>query len=535
MTILSVKSTGLSINQLYVRLVALTFLFAFADTFLQFETLVGRDGIAPINKFFECIYAHLKSDSYLLFPSLFWLNNSTQFISVVIIIGSITSFLALSGIYCSLNLIVCCVCWLSIINSGGDFFIYIWDTMLIEAGLIATVVARIQKQTKLNQLNNFLPNLFIFRLWFSMGMVLIYDNKSVTLSAEFIQLFLQNQPMPTHLSYFLYHLPSVFKSFASFALFFVEIIIPFFIFIPRLKPIAFFAFLFFSILIQLSGNFAWFNLLTIFCSLPILNNTLLGTRIETFLSKIALNTYQIKVPYFDKLFSFFVYYQSILQLILLSLLFFPIGNRYLNFLNYYTHSVEFNKIERKHPFFQILSIPLKLGSAFKIANPYGVFKGISVKRWELEFELLNDTLSKKNYPVKYFFKPGFDEKYSFFAPHIPRLEQQLFYEAQHGSFFKHYTLFNSIFDNNCWTNGYIKFILNQSNCDKTTNDRKFNKWIRINLIELNYNSFDKYKKTGSIWNKNKLTSFYVNCSQISCPILPESYYQKFNKHINVKN
>ena len=58
-------------------------------------------------------------------------------------------------------------------------------------------------------------------------------------------------------------------------MFFIELVVPFFIFLgPRLRHTAGILFIGFMVMITLSGNYTFFNLLTIVLCLPLFDNSL---------------------------------------------------------------------------------------------------------------------------------------------------------------------------------------------------------------------------------------------------------------------
>lgn len=519
------KSSNEFFILLFIKLIGFIFLFAFIDSCFQYKTLIGENGCAPIASFLQETKKQFGSAAIWKFPSLFWLSSSDNFILTVFLIGILASISVIASRFTGLSLFLSLLCWLSVINTGSDFFLYIWDTLLIEAGFIAFLVSYIYKNEKYIRLVNITLWLLAFRLWFSMGIVTVLHNNTVPLNGQFIAYFFQNQPMPSKLAFFAYHFHPFAHTLIGLFLLMVEVIVPFAILHAKTRGIAFYIFVFFSILIFLVGNYAWFNLLSIILAIPLLIQTKQGEYIYHKTKRLKLTGLRLAFNSASRVIIPIIYTQIILQSLLLIFICFPLGNRYLNFLNYYSDSPNFLAWENKNYFTKILSVPIHLGTNLKIANPYGVFKGIPVKRWEIAFEVCNDTVKGPFKKVPYQYKPGFNSGSSFFAPHHPRLEQQLFYEAQQGNFSANYTPYQNKLNTVCWTQNYLKRLFDS---DKAENGSYT--YVKINVIELRYNTTSDYAITGLLWQKRNVFSYYVNEKSVNCALIKSDNFLKYNKH-----
>lgn len=513
--------------RLFAKLVSLVFLFAFLDSFFQLRELIGNCGLAPVGDFIANAKETFGWQAFFRFPGLFWLSSSDTFLEFVCLLGAAASLFSFLGILSGLSLFIACVSWLSLMNTGSDFFIYIWDQFLLECGWVS-LLSSLLTQTKYQNIRQFIVYLLIFRLWFSMGAVTVIYPHVIGLNGTFIHYFFQNQPMPTSFSFRLFHLPGAFHSAAAWLLFVVEVCLPFLIFFRRFRIIAFWGFAGFSVLIQLSGNFAWFNILSIFAATPLLEGSPGGNRLASKFSSFVLRKFSFIMSPPQKLVAFFCYYQASLQLSFILFLFFPIGNRYLNFLNYYTYNTGFKTLTNSNVWLNTITFPLKAGANFKLANPYGVFKGIPVKRWELKFTCYPDSNAGAPKIFEYRYKPGLSEGSTFFAPHFPRLEQQLFYEAQQGSFYRNYTPYEGCINNKCWTANFIKML--QTNPDQEIPNTVHYSRVKVEVLEMRYASREEYTSTGKIWSISTKDSFIVT-PQSACPLVPDSLFVSHKKHV----
>src|SRR5262249_23698153 len=82
------------------------------------------------------------------------------------------------------------------------------------------------------------------------------------------------QPLPTSLAWYATQLPPSVVKFANGGMFFIELGLPFLIFLPRrLRQIAAFGILLLGSCILVTGNYKWFNLQTMLLCLPLFDDS----------------------------------------------------------------------------------------------------------------------------------------------------------------------------------------------------------------------------------------------------------------------
>src|SRR5262245_52842479 len=87
---------------LFVRLIGVTYLFAFWSLAQQAVGLVGHDGILPLRDYMAAITAaadsqHIGWDRIRLVPTMFWLDSSDTFLRAVCVSGTVLSGLLIAG------------------------------------------------------------------------------------------------------------------------------------------------------------------------------------------------------------------------------------------------------------------------------------------------------------------------------------------------------------------------------------------------------------------------------------------------------
>ena len=84
------------------------------------------------------------------------------------------------------------------------------------------------------------------------------------------------QPLPTPLAWYAAQMPAGLLAFVTGAMFFIELVLPFFVFAPRrLQFVAAFAFLLLQVCILINGNYNWFNFQTMLLCLPLFDDAAL--------------------------------------------------------------------------------------------------------------------------------------------------------------------------------------------------------------------------------------------------------------------
>jgi hypothetical protein len=201
------------------------------------------------------------------------------------------------------------------------------------------------------------------------------------------------QPLPTPIAWYAYQLPPIVQRFSTAATLFIELVIPFSFFAPRLWR--FFgagAALFLQVLIFATGNYTFFNLLTMSLCLFLFDDRALG---------------KIRLPERSARTSSAVVYAVALLILTLSVS--EIGEML------FETSLEPVTLVR-------------LAEPFEIANTYGLFASMTTTRPEIEVQGSNDGQTWLDYEFRY--KPGdLRQPPHWVAPYQPRLDWQMWFAA----------------------------------------------------------------------------------------------------------
>ena len=172
---------------------------------------------------------------------------------------------------------------------------YQWDALLLETGFLAILLGS-------SPLLIWLFRWLLFRLMFLSGAVKLLSGDFSWRGFTALPVHYQTQPLPTPLAWYFYQLPGWFQHFSVGFVFLVELIMPFLIFAPRrVRFPAAGCIAFLQIMISLTGNYAFFNILTIaLCVFLWKTNCCCEFCLETLSAKIDNRDHRLRWPMFHK-------------------------------------------------------------------------------------------------------------------------------------------------------------------------------------------------------------------------------------------
>ena len=262
----------------FQRSLAFIYLIAFLIAANQFVPLLGARGLQPVRLFVR--YAPFRRA-----PSLFFFNCSDRFITATIWCGLALSIFALSGFSESFGLVVSMLSWallwliyLSLVNVGQTFYAFGWETMLCETGFLAIFLG--SADTRSPFVVMWLIIWLLFRNMFGAGMIKIRADPCWR-DLTCLYYHYETQPLPNPLSWYLHHAPRWTHKLGVLFNHFVELIVPWFYFLPA--PICYWAgalTILFQITLILSGNLSWLNYITIVLAIPCFDDRFLARLID---------------------------------------------------------------------------------------------------------------------------------------------------------------------------------------------------------------------------------------------------------------
>src|SRR5947207_6284547 len=254
----------------FLRALGIIYLIAFVSLWSQVEGLVGRSGISPINQFLPAVHEQLGRQAYSLLPTLCWFNSSNAFLHFLCGGGVAFSLLLVLGIAPAICLTALFVSYLSLTIAGQTFLSFQWDILLLETGFLSIFLAPWQlwqkrgQATPVSRAALFLLKLLLFKLTVMSGVVKLTSGDDCWWNLTALDYHYWSQPLPTMFGWWADQSPEWFKHFSVAFCLIVEIIVPFLIWAPR-RPrlIAAGLMIFLQVVIAITGNYCFFNLLTI--------------------------------------------------------------------------------------------------------------------------------------------------------------------------------------------------------------------------------------------------------------------------------
>jgi len=469
---------------IFLQLLGLIYFIAFLSLWSQILGLVGENGILPADQFLGNIADRFDWRGFWFYPTLFWFYINDSILLFFCALGAGLSLFLLLGFKNPLLLFFLWLIYLSFVTVGGDFLSFQWDILLLEVGFLAIFLAPFKKIHKKVSLRFFSPDLWIlwlyrwllFRLTFSSGVVKLISQDVSWRDFTALNYHYETQPLANIISWYAHQLPELFQKTSVLIMFVIELIIPFFIFSKRrLRIIAAFIFITFQILIILSGNYCFFNLLTILLCFWLID--------DQVWSKIFKKTIASLKEFKEK--TFFHWPKKILVSVSIFILLLS--------------SLHFLRTLRFQPsILKPLHYLVWITHPLHISSSYGLFAVMTKERPEIIMEGSHD--GKKWFVYEFQYKPGvLNEAPKWVAPHQPRLDWQMWFAA-----LGHYR-------QNPW---FISFCLKlmQGSKDvegllKNVPFKKPPKYLRALLYDYQFTNFKEKKKQGNWW-KRELKGYY---------------------------
>jgi lipase maturation factor 1 len=396
---------------LFLRLLGFIYLAAFLSLAVQLKGLVGSRGILPANDFIAK-RKRFGMGSLHRDPTLFWINSSDNFLVAMSWTGVVLSVFLVIGFAPLPMLIFLWILYLSLFTVGRIFLGYQWDVLLLETGFLAIFLAPLELAPQFPPKVGSSPIILwllwwlLFRLMFSSGMVKLNGGDSAWRNLTALCVHYQTQPLPTPPAWHSHQLPVRFHQFSTAVMFVIELGAPFLIIGPQwARNVAAVLFIFLMILIELTGNYAFFNLLAVALSIVLLDDKTLAPMFRWF-SIEAIPPAIIPCP------AFMNWIAVVVAIVILTLSLLP-AVRLFQIKVSWPRWLE-NFFERLEP--------------FRLVNSYGLFSVMTIERPEIIVEGSDDANTWRAYEFQW--KPG-DVKRPprFVAPHQPRLDWQMWFAA----------------------------------------------------------------------------------------------------------
>lgn len=389
---------------LFQRGLGIIYLIAFASFGVQAVGLIGHNGILPVDRFLTEVASALGPERFWQLPTLAWISSSDTALSEMCIAGVTISALLVAGVLPRLCLAALWLLYLSLSVAAGDFLSFQWDALLLETGFLAIFLApwtRIDRITALAdppRLTVWLLRWLLCRLMIASGAAKLASGDPAWHNLTALAYHFETQPIPTPVAWYVHQLPLAFMRGLTAATLIVEMVIPLLVLAPRrLRAAAFVPLAGLQLLIAVTGNYAFFNLLTIALCLFLLDDAMLG-RWGTLVRDARVSR---RRP----------------LLIAVAAITLPVT------IYAFTASLGW-----RSPAIQAIRPLAQSIAPFRAVNAYGLFSVMTTTRPEIIVEGSDDGENWLAYEFKY--KAGDpNRRPPWVAPHQPRLDWQMWFAA----------------------------------------------------------------------------------------------------------
>ncbi len=474
---------------LFLRLEGFIYLIAFASLGIQILGLVGEKGILPVAEYLNAVQRQLGWDRYLLVPTLCWLNSEDWFLLFLCWGGAVGALFLILGFAPTVVSFVLWVFYLSLTVAGQEFLSFQWDILLLEVGFLSIflaerhILAKILSLSYPSEIIVWLLRWVLFRLLFESGMVKILSQDPNWRQLTALDYHYWTQCLPHILSWYVHQLPAWFDKVSVLIMFFIELVAPFFFFLGRRsRIIAFGVIVFLQLSIIFTGNYGFFNLLTLVLGVVLLDD---GHLKRFFPHSLRNQDEGLPVLPAERLRSQQVRF-GILAVGVVFLTTLPLVNL-ISGLGMRSYPAWIGKtVEYIRP--------------LRSFNSYGLFAVMTTQRKEIIIEGSNDQQTWKEYEFRW--KPGnIYRAPAWVLPHQPRLDWQMWFAA-----FGNY-------QQNPWTILLLKEILEGSPpvlklIEYNPFPERPPQYIRSLIYDYHFTDYNTHQKTGAWWER-KLIGFYT--------------------------
>jgi hypothetical protein len=214
-------------------------------------------------------------------PTVFWFGTSDGFLQIVPIAGAVLAWLQIAGLGSIVVLPVLWLLYLSLNVVGQDFLSFQWDALLLEAGIVAIALTPLRWRHRISEhvdppvLARWLVWWLLFRLMFGSGLVKLASGDPSWRNLTALAFHYETQPLPTPVAWYAAQLPVWAHQVVTALTLGIELVVPWLIVAGvRARRIAAVPLIALQLVIALTGNYTFFNLLAIALCLTLLDDGL---------------------------------------------------------------------------------------------------------------------------------------------------------------------------------------------------------------------------------------------------------------------
>jgi lipase maturation factor 1 len=431
---------------IFRRLIGATYFVAFWSLGRQVLGLIGERGIVPAQIYMDAVHSwaaaqQIGFDRFRVFPTLCWISTSDAFLTGLCTGGLVLAALLFAGIA---PLIVVPLLWLTYLSlsvAAQDFLSYQWDALLLEAGFLTIFIApalwrdRLRDVEEVPRIARWLMLWLLFRLMFGSGAMKLASGDPTWRQLTAMSYHFETQPIPTPVAWFAHQLPGLLHQASTAAVLGIELVAPLLIVgTRRLRLVAFGLLVGLQTAIALTGNYAFFNLLSVALCVFLLDDATLqkianrcGVRLppsrEASADRRSLGgggqADRPKTDFRLKPKATNIGSAGARRVMLAIVAAFTLPATFVAFGA---------AVGMRLPGWQLTEPIARFVAPLRLANTYGLFSVMTTTRPEIVIEGSADGVEWKAYEFRY--KPGnVNRRPPWVAPHQPRLDWQMWFAA----------------------------------------------------------------------------------------------------------
>lgn len=392
--------------------IGLCYFLAFLSLIPQLPGLIGETGLLPVEALKAAYDYHYGAAAFWEMKSLAWWVSSGTGLQILAVVGLIASV----GVVLFRSTVALFLAWLiygSLFVAGQAFLSFQWDSLLLEAGIAGICLAYVLPKSPKKQLSATSPDADMFvsqadrSLWPAVllirllaAKVMISAGLAKWLSGDIwwregtaLSVHFETQPLPTVLGWFCHQLPFSVLMLGIAWMWVAEIVAPILAFVPgRIRFYSALCMILFQVMIFLTGNYGFFNVLMVVLLLSFWVPSTEKMRIPTH---VGWRGWLLKHAF---------------PLVLIITLGLGFGNRFV------FQSPHLGQLEA-------------MLASWRIQFQYGLFAVMTYPRWEIVLAVSED--KQQWTPISFYYKPDSRNQLPWVAPHMPRLDWMMWFAALH--------------------------------------------------------------------------------------------------------
>ena len=395
---------------IFRRLLGIVYLCAFWSLSTQLLGLFGNHGILPAREYMDAAREWTAAEGvglarFHMVPTLFWFSTGDTFIYSVTLAGLAAGVLLTAGIAPLLTMAIAWIAYLSLMTIGQDFLGYQWDALLLETGFFGFFVAPIRWLDRARDAPQppragvWLLLWLLFRLMVASGAVKLTSGDPTWTNLTALMFHFETQPLPTPIAWYMHHVPPWLLKGLCASVIAIELFAPLLMFgNRRLRMVGVMLVVGLQGAIALTGNYAWFNLLSAALCVFMLDDAMLRYSPPEAPHNVSARATAAIAAAITLPVSMLAFAWS---------------------------------FGLRPPGLPPLVALTRVVAPFHVANRYGLFAVMTTTRPEIVVEGSEDGEQWRTYEFKY--KPGeFRRAPPWVAPHQPRLDWQMWFAALGG-------------------------------------------------------------------------------------------------------